>query len=86
MSLGGYQILDLQNVKFVNNTAQKIKGSYGALQSTKRVTLLSNIVIDGTEYKDTFIELKGSTFTGTCYGYTLTIDNQDNVKFSKIGG
>lgn len=81
--MGGYQIIDLKNINFVSGTGQTIAGIYHLLDANQKVVLLTNIVIDGTPYRDTFIELKGGTITGTCYGYTLTITGADLVTFTK---
>ena len=81
--MGGYQILDLKDTNFVTGTGQKIEGAYDLLEGTRKVTLLTNIVIDETEYKDTFVELTGgASFTGTVYGKTLTITSADLVTFA----
>lgn len=81
--MGGYQILDLKNTNFVTGTGQKIDGAYDLLEGTRKVTLLTNIVIDGTEYKDSFVELKGGVnFTGEVYGKTITITSADLVTFA----
>ena len=81
--MGGYQIIDLKNINFVSGTGQTVAGIYDLLKANRKAVLLTNIVIGGTKYRDTFIELKGATFTGTCYGYTLTITNADLVTFTQ---
>lgn len=81
--MGGYQIIDLKNINFVSGTGQTIAGIYDLLEANRKAVLLTNIVIGGTEYKDTFIELSGATFTGTCYGHTLTITSADLVTFTQ---
>lgn len=81
--MGGYQIIDLKNINFVSGKGQTVAGLYDLLENNRRVVLLTNIVIDGTEYRDTFIELSKRPFTGTCYGYTLTITTNNLVTFTK---
>ena len=84
--MGGYQILDLKNTNFVTGTGQKIEGAYDLLEGTRKVTLLTNIVIDDTEYKDTFVEFTGgANFTGEVYGKTITITSADLVTFANAG-
>lgn len=83
--MGGYQIIDLKNINFVNGTGQTVAGIYALLEANQKVVLLTNIVINGFVYKDTFIELEkpAVSFNGTCYGYKLTITKQDLVTFTK---
>lgn len=81
--MGGYQIIDLKNINFVSGTGQTVAGVYDLLEANQKVVLLTNIVIGGTPYKDTFIELDKRPFTGTCYGYTLKITSADLVTFTK---
>lgn len=81
--MGGYQIIDLKNINFVSGTGQTVAGIYDLLEANRKVVLLTNIRIDGTEHKDTFIELAKRPFTGTCYGYTLTITSANLVTFTK---
>lgn len=81
--MGGYQIIDLKNINFVSGTGQTVAGVYDLLKANRKAVLLTNIVIGGTEYKDTFVELSGATYTGTCYGHTLTITSADLVTFTQ---
>ena len=83
--MGGYQIIDLKNINFVSGTGQTVAGIYDLLEANRKVVLLTNIVIDGIEYKDTFVELKAETtaITGTCYGYKLAIAMTNKVTFTK---
>lgn len=81
--MGGYQIIDLKNINFVSGTGQTVAGVYDLLKANRKAVLLTNIVIGGTEYKDTFVELSGATYTGTCYGHTLTITSSDLVTFTQ---
>ena len=88
--MGGYQIIDLKNINFVSGTGQTVAGVYDLLKANRKAVLLTNIVIGGAEYRDTFIELKagntpsdGSIYTGSCYGHALVISNKDLVKFTK---
>ena len=80
--MSGYQVIDLKNYDFVVGTGATIEGVYEKLEGTRKAILLTNIVIAGVEYKDTFVELKGATFTGTVYGYTFSVTSADLVTFA----
>ena len=80
MTHGGYQIIDLKNTTLKVGTGTKIDGVYDKIKSTRKAILISG----GTEYHDTFVELtvSGTNFTGTIYGKTITISNEDLVTIS----
>lgn len=81
METGGYQIIDFKGVQFELNTGQTIKGVYDQLESTRKAILLSGLNVGGTEYHDIFPSLKvsGTDYTLDCYGYTITITDDDLV-------
>lgn len=84
MSNGGYQIIDLKNIKLKVGTGTTIDGVYNKIKSTRKAILISGLNVGGTEYHDTFVELtvSGTNFTGTIYGKTITISNADLVTIS----
>ena len=84
MTNGGYQIIDLKNIKLTVGTGTKIDGVYDKIKSTRKAILISGLNVGGTEYHDTFVELtvSGTNYTGTIYGKTITISNEDLVTIS----
>ena len=84
MTIGGYQIIDLKNTKLTVGTGTKIDGVYDKIKSTRKAILISGLNVGGTEYHDTFVELtvSGTNYTGTIYGKTITISNEDLVTIS----
>ena len=84
MTNGGYQIIDLKNIKLTVGTGTKIDGVYDKIKSTRKAILISGLNVGGTEYHDTFVELtvSGTNYTGTIYGKTITISNADLVTVS----
>ena len=77
-------------MKLLIQQGQNVAGVFDLLQANRKAVLLTNIVIDSKERKDTFIELiytyttgAGNIYTGTCYGYTLTINNADLVTLTQ---
>ena len=84
MTHGGYQIIDLKNTTLKVGTGTKIDGVYAKIKSTRKAILISGLNVGGTEYHDTFVELtvSGTNFTGTIYGKTITISNEDLVTIS----
>ena len=84
MTNGGYQIIDLKNTKLTVGTGTKIDGVYDKIKSTRKAILISGLNVGGTEYHDTFVELtvSGTNYTGTIYGKTITISNEDLVTIS----
>ena len=84
MTHGGYQIIDLKNTTLKVDTGTKIDGVYNKIKSTRKAILISGLNVGGTEYHDTFVELtvSGTNFTGTIYGKTITISDEDLVTIS----
>lgn len=83
---GGYQIIDCAGVYFTAGTATKVSGAYALIEGTRKPIRLNNVVVGGTEYHDAFCEftVSESNFTGTTYGYTVTVTQDDAVTFTTI--
>ena len=81
---GGYKIIDLKGKDHTVGVGMVHDGLYDAIEGTKKPIMLSNIVIDETEYKDIFVTvaLNESDFKATVYGYTMTINSNDVVTFN----
>ena len=64
MVKGGYQIIDLKNKELQLGVGMVYDGIYDLLESTRKVVLVSGLNIDGTEYKDMFLNfgVVGSEF------------------------
>lgn len=85
MVKGGYQIIDLRDVNHQIGIGQVHEGIYDKIEGTRKVLLFSGIVIAGTEYHDTFVELSvnESNFEGTLYGRKISITDTDVVTISE---
>lgn len=81
MEKGGYQIIDLGNKNLTLGVGMVYKGIYDLIEGTRKPVYLSGLQIGGVEYHDTYVNLtvSGSTYTGTVYGKTITIDDNDVV-------
>lgn len=81
MTKGGYQIIDLKNVQLTSGTGATFKGVYEQIEGTRKAILVSGLNVGGTEYHDTFVDftVSNTTFTGTIYGKTITITDEDLV-------
>lgn len=84
--MGGYQIIDLKNEAFTTGTAKSVPGIYALIDGTRKAILLTNVQIDGAEYHDAFVALAGSPYTGSLYGYDISITSDDNVTFTNHAG
>lgn len=75
MTKGGYQILDLSGHSFTTGVTGYVKGAYEKIEGTRKVILVSGLEVDGTEYRDAFVDFSVSTsnFVGTMYGKIITI-------------
>ncbi len=84
MTKGGYQIIDLKDVKLTLGTGATFKGVYNQIEGTRKAILVSGLNIGGTEYHDTFVDftVSNTSFTGTIYGKTITITDEDLVTVS----
>ncbi len=84
MTKGGYQIIDLKDVNLTLGTGATFKGVYNQIEGTRKAILVSGLNIGGTEYHDTFVDftVSNTSFTGTIYGKTITITDEDLVTVS----
>lgn len=80
MTKGGYQILDLSGHSFTTGVTGYVKDAYGKIEGTRKVILVSGLEVDGTEYRDAFVDFSVSTsnFVGTMYGKIITIGSSAN--------
>lgn len=81
--MGGYQVIDLKDTAFTTGTAKSVPGIYGLIEGTRKVILFVNIQLDGVEYHDAFVDLTGTPYTGSVYGYDINITSGDLVTFTK---
>lgn len=77
MTKGGYQILDLSGISFTVGITKYVKGAYEKIEGTRKVILISGLEVDGTEYRDCFVDfyVDNANFVGSIYGKTITIGN-----------
>lgn len=82
---GGYQIIDCLGIDFTVGSASLVTGAYEAIEGTRKLIRLNNVTIGGVEYHDTICDFKVSdtSFVGTAHGYTVTVDQNDNITFTE---
>lgn len=83
---GGYTIINLKKYEFKTGEAVKVEGIYSTLEATKKAVLLEDLTIDSVEYRNVFLPLivSDSNFTyNNIYNYTLVINADDDVTFTK---
>ena len=80
---GGYRIVDFNDVNITTEPV-KIDGIYDKIKGTRKVLLLSGVVLNGTEKHDCFVQVNvtDSNYTVTIYNGTLTITQDDMVSFT----
>lgn len=81
---GGYQIVDLKGVN-VGVTFKPVPGVYESIEGNYyKPLLLSGIVLDGTAYPDTFIEVTivSGNYQTNVYGRTLVINDRSQVRYN----
>lgn len=49
---GGYRIIDFKDIPITSGTEVTIPGIYEAIESTNKRTVVSGLVLGGTEYDD----------------------------------
>lgn len=84
---GGYVILDLGNIKHKINTPVVHKGIYELLKSTKKPVIVTNVVLDNVEIRDSFtiwsgVEQEKEKFLMN-YGRTMIVAPNDEVTFTE---
>lgn len=79
MRNGGYKIIDLKGVDVKSGAT--IEGVYAAVKETLKPIVLAGLNINGTEYKDLFVNFiaSGSNYVGKVDTITITITNADLI-------
>lgn len=83
-NMGGYKIIDLKN-KSITTTGVTIDGIYKEIEgSYRKPLLLTNIVINGVEKNDAFINviIQQSIYKFSLYGYSWEINSSNLVKIT----
>lgn len=86
MVKGGYKIIDLKDKNLVTASQATIAGIYDRIENAyRKPLLLSGIHVNGVEYGDCYIcpTLSGSDFKFTAWGFTFTVNNNDQVSFTE---
>ena len=52
MYRGGYQLIDFKGTALTSGTEATIPGVYSAIESTNKQTVVTGMVVGGTEYDD----------------------------------
>lgn len=85
--IGGYQIIDLKNMPFSQNSEFTIDGIYEKIEGTGKAILVSGFQYDGKEYHDFFayVGTSDSNYVIKSYGKTITITSDDVVTVTLDG-
>lgn len=82
MKRGGYHVVDFGDVNILTDGGATIAGIYESIEgSYRKAILVSGVVIDGVEQRDTFVDPvpAENNFSFTAYGKTFTITNEEKV-------
>lgn len=82
MVKGGYKVVNFKDENITAENGATVSGVYESLENNyHKALMISGVVIDGTEYNDTFVEVtvSGSDYTFTAYGKTFTVTSEDKV-------
>lgn len=82
MVKGGYKVVNFKDENITTENGATVSGVYESLENNyHKALMISGVVIDGTEYNDTFVEVtvSGSDYTFTAYGKTFTVTSEDKV-------
>lgn len=91
MQKGGYQIIDLKDHAHTSGVGAIHEGIYDKIEGTRKPILLSGIVVNATEFHDTFIFpcVNGSSYVAvvgtnptTNQQYVINIQDNDVVTFT----
>ena len=80
--MGGYQIIDVTGLTFNSGTKVTKEGVWDLIEGTCKVLLLHGLKYKGTEYRDVWLNdltHTGANYTGTVFGNTITITNDDGI-------
>ena len=92
MTKGGYQILDLSGHSFTTGATGYVDGAYEKIEGTRKVILVSGLEVDGTEYRDAFVDftVDSGNYVGEMYGKKITIgasaDNGCPITITNVEG
>ena len=90
MTKGGYQILDLSNYDFTLGQSQYVNGAYEKIEGTRKVILVSGLTVNGTEYRDAFVDfnVESGNFVGSMYDVTINVgsslDGNDPITITEV--
>lgn len=90
MTKGGYQILDLSNYDFTLDNTQYVNGAYEKIEGTRKVILVSGLTVNGTEYRDAFVDfnVESGNFVGSMYDVTInvgsSVDGNDPITITEV--
>lgn len=82
---GGYQIIDLKSLDFVDtSTIHVIDGLYSLIEGTQKTILLHNIVVNSVEYHDVFASVTHDDdhfVLSSNLGFPIYVYSDDSVKY-----
>ena len=76
MGFGGYQIIDLESKNHSNSVGMMHKGIYDKIEGTRKPIMLTNVVIDNTEYHNMFVTFNiiGDAYVGRISLYDGSVE------------
>ena len=81
--MGGYRLISLKGKDLKNGTPVTVEGVHDAIESTRSVIILTDVVVDSVEKPDTLFDFKvvSGNFVGTIYNgsYKLTVGSNDAI-------
>lgn len=83
---GGYKLIDLQNKLLTTTSYATIEGIYETIENSYgKALMVTNINIDNVEKNDIFVivDLSGTSFTFSAYGYTFTISENNQITITQ---
>lgn len=90
MTKGGYQILDLSGHNYTRGVSFFVKGAHETIEGTRKVILVSGLEVEGTEYRDAFVNftIESGNFVGSMYDVTInvgdSVDGNDPITITGV--
>lgn len=85
MKQGGYHIVDFGSTNISSTEGATIKGIYESIEgSLTKAILISGVVIDNVEHRDTFVDVTtgDNAYTFSAYGKSFSISSEDAISLT----
>ena len=90
MTKGGYQILDLSGHNYTRGASHFVRGAHETIEGTRKVILVSGLEVEGTEYRDAFVNFtnESGNFVGSMYDVIInvgdSVDGNDPITITGV--